>query len=94
MNSQNIALTPEEHSELNRRIRSTTMSQRDGGRTRVILLAAQGHSRVDIARLSGFSLRSVTRWCQWFQELRLESLIENLDGASLILATEGTESST
>lgn len=49
MNSQNISLTPEEHSELSRRIRSATINQRDGRRARVILLAAQGHSRVDIA---------------------------------------------
>lgn len=76
MNSQNITLTSEEHSELSRRIRSATISQRDGRRARVILLAAQGHSRVDIARLIGFSLRSVTRWCQRFQELRLEGLID------------------
>jgi transposase-like protein len=88
MNSQNITLTPEEHSELSRRIRSATINQRDGRRARVILLAAQGRSRVDIARLIGFSLRSVTRWCQRFQELRLETR------APFILATRGTEPST
>lgn len=46
MNSQNITLTPEERSELSRRIRSSTISQRDGRRARLILLAAQGHSLV------------------------------------------------
>lgn len=76
MNSQNITLTPEEHSELSRRVRAATISQRDGRRARVILLAAQGESRADIARLIGFSLPSVTRWCQRFQELRLDGLID------------------
>ncbi|MFC6840896.1 IS630 family transposase [Xanthomonas theicola] len=76
MNSQNITLTPEEHSELSRRVRAAAISQRDGRRARVILLAAQGKSRVDIARLIGFSLPSVTRWCQRFQELRLDGLID------------------
>ena len=74
MNSQDITLAPEEFAELSRRVRSATIHQRDGRRARVILLAAQGCSRVDIAHLVGFSLRSVTRWCQRFQELRLEGL--------------------
>lgn len=74
MNSQDITLAPEEFAELSRRARSATIHQPDGRRARVILLAAQGCSRVDIARLVGFSLRSVTRWCQRFQELRLEGL--------------------
>ena len=74
MNSQDITLAPEEFAELSRRVRSATIHQRDGRRARVILLAAQGCSRVEIARVVGFSLRSVTRWCQRFQELRSEGL--------------------
>lgn len=54
VNAQEIVLSPEEQTELNRRVRSATISQRDGRRARVILLAAQGCSRVDIARLTGF----------------------------------------
>lgn len=38
MNAAKIALTPEEHAELSRRVRSATISQRDGRRARVILL--------------------------------------------------------
>ena len=54
MSAQDIVLGPEEHVELSRRTRSATISQRDGRRARVILLAAQGCSRVEIARLMGF----------------------------------------
>ncbi|WP_155489848.1 helix-turn-helix domain-containing protein, partial [Pseudomonas savastanoi] len=68
MSAQDIVLSPEESAELSRRTRSATISQRDGRRARVILLAAQGCSRVEIARLVGFSLRSVTLWCKRFQE--------------------------
>ncbi len=60
MSAQDIVLSPEEHAELSRRTRSATISQRDGRRARVTLLAAQGCSRVEIAHLVGFSLRSVT----------------------------------
>jgi hypothetical protein len=60
MSAQDIVLSPEEHAKLSRRTRSATISQRDVRRARVILLAAQGRSRVEIARLVVFSLRSVT----------------------------------
>lgn len=76
MSAQDIVLSREEHAELSRRTRSATISQRDGRRARVILLAAQGCSRFEIARLVGFSLRSVTLWCQRFQEQRLDGLVD------------------
>lgn len=76
MNTQEIVLSPEERTELSRRVRSATISQRDGRRARVILLAAQGCSRTEIARLTGFSLPTVTCWCQRFQTLRLEGLLD------------------
>lgn len=69
MNSQGIVLSEDEHIELSRRIRSATISQRDGRRAWVILLAAQGRSRNEIARLTGLCVVSVTRWCKRFQEL-------------------------
>jgi transposase len=55
---------------------SATISQRDGRRARVILLAAQGRSRNEIARLTGLCVVSVTRWCKRFQELRLQGLVD------------------
>lgn len=51
MSAQEIVLSPEEPAELSRRVHSATISQRDGHRARVILLAVQGYSRVEIARL-------------------------------------------
>ncbi|PBM15906.1 IS630 family transposase [Pseudomonas aeruginosa] len=76
MNSQDIVLSEDEQIELSRRIRSATIRQRDGRRARVILLAAQGCSRNEIARLTGLSVVSVTRWCKRFQELRLQGLVD------------------
>ncbi|MCF5104927.1 IS630 family transposase, partial [Pseudomonas proteolytica] len=61
-----MTLSPEEHAEPSRCVRSATISQRDGRRARVILLAAQGCTRVEIARLTGFSLLVITCWCQRF----------------------------
>lgn len=71
-----IVLSPEEHAELSRRVRSAIISQRDGRRARVILLAAQGCTRVEIARLTGFSLPVITCWCKRFQAQRLEGLLD------------------
>ena len=71
-----ITLSPEEFAELSRRVRSATISQRDGRRARVILLAAQGSTREEIVRLTGFSRPTVTDWCQRFQAIRLEGLLD------------------
>lgn len=76
MNSQDIVLSNDEQVELNRRVRSATISQRDGRRARVILLAVQGHSRNEIAELTGLSVVSVTRWCKRFQAQRLQGLVD------------------
>lgn len=76
MSALDIVLNVEEQTELSRRTRSATISQRDGRRARVILLAAQGHSRKVIAQLTGHSLVSVTRWCQRFQAQRLAGLVD------------------
>nr|AAD50977.1 IS870-like transposase [Pseudomonas savastanoi pv. glycinea] len=87
MSAQDILLSPEEHAELSRRTRSATIRQRDVRRARVILLAAQGCSRVEIARLVGFSLARVTLWCQRFQERGLDGLIDKPGrGRKVILA--------
>ncbi len=76
MNSHDIVLGEDEQIELSRRLRSATISQLDGRRARLVLLAAQGCSRNDIAQLTGISVVSVTRWCKRFQELRLEGLVD------------------
>lgn len=76
MSALDITLSPEEFAELSRRVRSATISQRDGRRARVILLAAQGSTREEIVRLTGFSRPTVTDWCQRFQALGLEGLLD------------------
>jgi len=76
VNALDITLSPEELAELSRRVRSATISQRDGRRARVILLAAQGTTREEIVRLTGLSRPTITDWCQRFQEHRLEGLLD------------------
>lgn len=71
MNSQDIVLSEDEQTGLSGLIRSATISQRDGRRARVNLLAARGCSHNEIARLTGLSVVSITRWCKRFQELNL-----------------------
>lgn len=76
MSALDIMLSPEELAELSRRVRSATISHRDARRARVILLAAQGSTREEIVRLTGFSRPTVTDWCQRFKALRLEGLLD------------------
>lgn len=76
MSYRDIVLSEDEEVELNRRFESITISQREGRRAQVILLAAQGCSRNEIARLTGLSVVSVTRWCKRFRELRLQGLVD------------------
>ena len=76
MNTAKIVLSPEENAELSRRVRSAIISQRDGRRTRVILLAAQGCTRVEIGRLTGLSLPVISGWCQRFLDHRMAGLVD------------------
>lgn len=76
MSALDITLSPEEKAELNRRVRSATIPQREDRRARIILLAAQGETREEIARLTGFSCPTITTWCQRFQLHRLDGLID------------------
>ncbi|MGY2293840.1 helix-turn-helix domain-containing protein, partial [Pseudomonas sp. SDO528_S397] len=50
--------------------------QREGRRARIILLAAEGETRDNIARLTGFSCPTITDWCQRFQAHRLDGLVD------------------
>ncbi|AKF46125.1 IS630 family transposase [Pseudomonas syringae] len=76
MSYRDIVLSDEEQVELSQRLNSATISPREGRRAQVILLAAQGCSRTEIARLTGLSVVSVTRWCKRFRELRLSGLVD------------------
>lgn len=76
MRTYEIILSKAEHDELNRRLRSSNVDKRDKRRARVILLAAQGCTRAEIALLTDFSLPVITRWCHRFLTYRLDGLIE------------------
>ncbi|WP_284404933.1 IS630 family transposase, partial [Pseudomonas syringae] len=76
MSALDITLSPEEKTELKRRVRSATIPQREGRRARIILLAAEGETRDNIARLTGFSRPTITLWCQRFQTRRLDGLVD------------------
>ena len=45
MSALDITLSPEEKAELNRRVRSATIPQREGRRARIVPLAARGETR-------------------------------------------------
>ncbi len=76
MSAMDITLSPEEMTELKRRVRSATIPQREGHRARIILLATKGETRDNIARLTGFSYRTITDWCLRFQAHRLDGLVD------------------
>jgi len=75
MNFQDTALSEHEQIGLSRCIGSATISQRDGRRTRVILLGARGCSHNENVRLTGLFVVSFTRWYKRSQELRLQDLV-------------------
>lgn len=93
MSAQDIVLTQDgQMIAPRRRTRSATISQRDSRRTRVSPLAAQGCSCNSTARLAGFPLASITRWCQRLQERQRYRLLDaprkDLDSASTISVSQ------
>lgn len=64
-----IVLTPEEQALLEQQTRAATSSQRLVRRSRIVLLAGQGHSNAEIARILGITREQVLRWRQRFVEL-------------------------
>lgn len=69
-----VEITPEERSELRRRVASPTSSQRDGLRARIILLRAQGRKEADVASTVGTSINTVSTWSQRFEQSGLKGL--------------------
>lgn len=69
-------LTPEERSELRRRAASSTSTQRDSVRARIILLRAQGKREVDVAKALGTNVNTVSLWSKRFETGGLEALID------------------
>ncbi len=84
MSALDITLSPEEKAELKRLVRSATLPQREGRRARIILLAAEGETRDNIARLTGFS-------CPTILAPPDKALVLCCDEKSQVLALERTQ---
>jgi len=69
-----LELTPDEKAELQRRVRSSTATQRDSLRARIVLLRAQGCSEAEVADATGVSVNTVSLWSRRFELRGLEGL--------------------
>lgn len=69
-----VQLQPEQRTELQRRVRAATSTQREGLRARIILACAEGFKTLEAARSSGVHARTVERWRSRFLRLGLEGL--------------------
>lgn len=69
-----LDLTPEERSELRRRSVSSTATQRDALRARIVLLRSQGKKEADVAKVVGASVNTVSLWSKRFQRSGLDGL--------------------
>jgi hypothetical protein len=72
--SLRVVLTAEEQSELERRLRSTTISLGLARRCRTILEVAEGRPLVEVARLVDLTEKHVRKWVQRFLKDRLDGL--------------------
>lgn len=71
-----VELTPEERSELRRRVVSPTTSQRDALRARIVLLRSQGRKEADVAKAVGVSINTVSLWSKRFEHEGLQGLVD------------------
>jgi transposase len=69
-----ILLTPDERTELERRLRARTSPQQAVLRAQIILRAAAGERNQDIAAALGVARHTVQRWRDRFAAARLEGL--------------------
>lgn len=69
-----IKLNEKEKVELERRVRSVTISKRDSLRAKVILLRAEGKSEKEVAERIGVSHVCVSKWTSRFIEKGIEGL--------------------
>ena len=69
-----IDLTPEERTELERRVRCTTLPAGAVRRARIILGVASGLHLIEVARRVGITEKHVRKWTLRFNENRLEGL--------------------
>lgn len=71
-----IVLEPEEVSELQRRMRASTVAVRDRQRAQIILLAAEGRTQEAIGTVVGVTRVTVNHWCRRFACKRLAGLAD------------------
>lgn len=69
-----LELTDGEKSELTRRVRASSGSQRDALRARIVLLRAEGRKEVAVAQQLKLSMATVSKWSQRFECQGLEGL--------------------
>lgn len=69
-----IDLPQHEKAELQRRVRSSTATQRDSLRARIVLLRAEGRAEQTVAAATGVSLNTVSLWSKRFELLGMEGL--------------------
>ena len=69
-----LELTPEEETELTRRIRAPTSTQREAARARIVLACAGRRSAREVAARLGVPVRRVERWRGRFLRKRLKGL--------------------
>ena len=69
-----LELTDREKTELTRRVRASSGSQREALRARVILLRANGLKEVEVAQELKLSMATVSKWSQRFECQGLEGL--------------------
>ena len=62
-----IEVTAEERAELQRRVRSSTATQRDALRARIVLLRAEGRSEAEVAAATDVSVNTVSLWSGRFE---------------------------
>jgi transposase len=74
--AREIVLAEEERGELRRIVRASTSEQRLVKRAGAVLLAAEGWTNEEIARMVGLSAHAVGRWRRRFAERRLEGLAD------------------
>ena len=69
-----LTIAAADRAELERRVRSQTGSARDAKRARIVLLAGEGRSGVEIAELVGCSEPTVIKWRRAYADRRLAGL--------------------
>ena len=71
-----LTVSESDRIELERRVRSRTVAAREAQRARIVLLASQGYSGLEICELVGVSEPTVVKWRGQYEKLGLAGLKE------------------